>query len=292
MAKAGKARGRAVAMRRPALRRTGPVEDLAVARESSVAVAALRLVVDTVARPAAYSPVFVHGPRGSGREGVAESLVYELRRRGAPFVVFDGGDLKKARSAAALFDLGAEVAEAVRKARVVIVDDFQKLSGAPAGEQVCIALTRAAARGRHVVLISEQPPSMLKGLPRAFMRDPGGLVVAMAAPRSAQERKTEDFVSADDPVVRATAAFYGVPLAAMTGPRRTSEAVRARQVAMFIMYNDERQLSLPAIGRLLGNRDHTTILYGVRKIEASVRKNRKLAMDIDAIRRTVGVKTR
>ena len=39
----------------------------------------------------------------------------------------------------------------------------------------------------------------------------------------------------------------------------------ARQMAMYLL-REENCLSLPAIGGLLGGRDHTTVRYGVAKI--------------------------
>jgi hypothetical protein len=41
---------------------------------------------------------------------------------------------------------------------------------------------------------------------------------------------------------------------------------RARQIAMWVM-RSETALSLPAIGRMFGDRDHTTVLHACRRIE-------------------------
>ena len=61
---------------------------------------------------------------------------------------------------------------------------------------------------------------------------------------------------------------------------------------MYLMYTDERaHLSLPDIGRIFGNRDHTTVLYGVRKIDRKVDKDRVLAADIASIRRSLAART-
>lgn len=52
----------------------------------------------------------------------------------------------------------------------------------------------------------------------------------------------------------------------LTGSRRHHNVVRARQVAMFLC----RELmgsSYPALGRLFGNRDHSTALYAIKKIK-------------------------
>jgi chromosomal replication initiator protein len=43
-------------------------------------------------------------------------------------------------------------------------------------------------------------------------------------------------------------------------------------------------MSFPEIGRLLGDRDHTTILHGVRKIERLIQFDDRLSDDVAAIR--------
>ncbi len=54
---------------------------------------------------------------------------------------------------------------------------------------------------------------------------------------------------------------FGLPIAAFKSPRRDQKMVLARQ---FVMYWAARrtQLSYPLIGRLMGGRDHTTVMAG------------------------------
>jgi chromosomal replication initiation ATPase DnaA len=61
--------------------------------------------------------------------------------------------------------------------------------------------------------------------------------------------------------------FPGVRWADLKGPRRTREFIIPRHLAMYEIYAQKRNMSLPMIGRLFGGRDHTTILSAVRKIE-------------------------
>jgi hypothetical protein len=53
----------------------------------------------------------------------------------------------------------------------------------------------------------------------------------------------------------------------MVSERRTNELAHARHVVMFILKKDYDK-TLPQIGRWLGGRDHTTVLHGIRAIEA------------------------
>lgn len=70
-------------------------------------------------------------------------------------------------------------------------------------------------------------------------------------------------------IARQTAARYGVTINDIKSPRRDQRFVRARQEAMWRARN-ETPHSLPAIGRFLGGRDHTTIIYGIRKHEERI----------------------
>jgi chromosomal replication initiator protein len=75
-----------------------------------------------------------------------------------------------------------------------------------------------------------------------------------------------------DDVINSVCTFYNIKETLIKGPKRDSGLVKARQIAMYILKND-LQLSFVEIGNILGGRDHTTIMYGVEKIEGLVSKN-------------------
>lgn len=61
----------------------------------------------------------------------------------------------------------------------------------------------------------------------------------------------------------AVAKLHGLTFKEMISNRRSAHLVRARQHAMWEL-REYTGLSLPQIGRLLGRRDHTTVLHGCR----------------------------
>lgn len=71
------------------------------------------------------------------------------------------------------------------------------------------------------------------------------------------------------PILQAVVASTGYPLAALRGVRRTAPIVKARQTACFVARRFTGR-SLPSIGNALGRKDHTTVLYACRKVEAVV----------------------
>ena len=89
-------------------------------------------------------------------------------------------------------------------------------------------------------------------------------------------------------ILGACAVFYGVPISRLFAERRTKGIVKPRQIAMYLA-KELTPRSLPDIGRQIGGRDHTTVLHGVRKIDALIKRDPNLAAEVATIRaRIVG----
>jgi chromosomal replication initiator protein len=69
----------------------------------------------------------------------------------------------------------------------------------------------------------------------------------------------------------------------MFSARRARQIARPRQIAMFLAKN-LTSLSYPEIGRNFGNRDHTTIMHAVRKIEELMETDAALADDVSLLK--------
>lgn len=68
-------------------------------------------------------------------------------------------------------------------------------------------------------------------------------------------------------VIEYVGARHGLDYAVMAGVHRAVRVARPRQLAMYCAHTLCPHVSSKMIGRLLGDRDHTTILHGIRKIE-------------------------
>jgi hypothetical protein len=64
-------------------------------------------------------------------------------------------------------------------------------------------------------------------------------------------------------IAKAVAKAHSVSFREMISPRRYRHLAHARQEAIYLMAK-YTTLSLGQIGKILGNRDHTTILHGLR----------------------------
>jgi hypothetical protein len=67
-------------------------------------------------------------------------------------------------------------------------------------------------------------------------------------------------------IVFAASHVTGLAAAAIAGPRRSNPLCLVRHAVMYLAYEMIQSASLPQIGRALGNKDHTTILHGVRRV--------------------------
>lgn len=60
---------------------------------------------------------------------------------------------------------------------------------------------------------------------------------------------------------------WGVSGADLIGQRRGGEIIRPRFVLIWLMRHCS-PMSLPQIGRLVGNRDHTTVMHALKRVDA------------------------
>lgn len=86
-----------------------------------------------------------------------------------------------------------------------------------------------------------------------------------------------------DSILASVARYYGLPVAALEGPRRDREASTARQTAMHLLHT-LLGLSAEEIGARLGARERTTILYGLHRTAERLREDAGAATALQAIR--------
>jgi chromosomal replication initiator protein len=106
------------------------------------------------------------------------------------------------------------------------------------------------------------------------------LVMQVAADTRDQEAAHQVSESA---VLDGVSKYYQMDVAALKGRKRDRKTARARQVAMFLL-REETNMGTTAIGRLLGGKDHSTVLHGCRTIENQQKVDDKLRLDILKIR--------
>jgi chromosomal replication initiator protein len=98
--------------------------------------------------------------------------------------------------------------------------------------------------------------------------------------------KSQDRRVTIEDIQKKVALFYHVSMRDLLSHRRDRIIVRPRQVAMFLC-KEMTTRSLPEIGRRFGGRDHTTVLYGVRRIADMRKENAALSDEIDLLKRMI-----
>src|SRR5215213_2337335 len=67
-------------------------------------------------------------------------------------------------------------------------------------------------------------------------------------------------------IIELVAARQGIDVDDLIGQNRSAKIAIPRQLAMYIL-REFNEISFPQIGELLGGRDHTTVMYGIRRVE-------------------------
>ena len=70
----------------------------------------------------------------------------------------------------------------------------------------------------------------------------------------------------------------------MLSQRRSRSLARPRQIAMYLAKQYTTN-SLPDIGRRFSNRDHTTVIHAVKKIDELIRKDNQIKVDVVEIKK-------
>ncbi|HET6162695.1 MAG TPA: chromosomal replication initiator protein DnaA [Planctomycetota bacterium] len=144
-----------------------------------------------------------------------------------------------------------------------------------------LVLSKSKARAET---LPEDVVSFLAELPASTVRELEGALTGVVAGsrltgtpltlRSARLALQDDTLlqrpaSSPDRILKAVCLRFEVTVADLCSPRRPQALSFARQCGMYLL-RERTELSLSEIGALLGGRDHTTILHGIRKVEESI----------------------
>ncbi len=301
--------------------------------------------------------VTIVGPHGVGKSHLLKGIEHALKAaKGETSVLYmSSEDFTVAFVDGVKRKDTSDLRTLVRRAKVVLLDDFQFICSKPGTLVEFFSHMRAiVANGGVVVLAADQTPALIDQLDER-MRDEihGGVIAQMDLPERNLRREilrakadavshaaaaidaefhlTEEWIDllADrlpasgralhgavrnvycgtvlagkpldktaveksiqlqmggsparapkiDTIKDVTARAYGVTKADLESACRKRQFAQPRQYAMYL----SRQLtkcSYPQIGRMFGDRDHTTVLFAFRKISAAVASNEGMAEEL------------
>lgn len=88
-------------------------------------------------------------------------------------------------------------------------------------------------------------------------------------------------------IITATAQYFKLSVDDLYGSSRSQSIATARQIAMYLC-RERTNLSLPKIGQLFGNRDHTTVMYAYKKISDLMKERRSIYNQVSEITTQLG----
>jgi chromosomal replication initiator protein len=86
-------------------------------------------------------------------------------------------------------------------------------------------------------------------------------------------------------ILLAVARFYGIKIDDLKGKSRHKQIVAPRHIAMYLLREDGH-LSTPEVGRLL-NRDHTTVLHGIKQVASDIARDGPSRAAVRGVREVV-----
>ncbi len=100
--------------------------------------------------------------------------------------------------------------------------------------------------------------------------------------RESTSEKQEE-LQADD-IITCVSNFYKIPKAEIIGKKKNKEFVLPRQVSCYLIY-EMMNLPLETIGKIMGGRDHTTVIYARDKIATLIKQDVHLSVGINDIKK-------
>ena len=104
------------------------------------------------------------------------------------------------------------------------------------------------------------------------------------------KRILKDFINSNNKLVSVesiqnlVASYFNLNIQELLSPRRSRSLARPRQIAMYLAKQYTTN-SLPDIGRKFSNRDHTTVIHAVKKINELIKKDNEIRDSIIEIKK-------
>jgi chromosomal replication initiator protein len=89
-----------------------------------------------------------------------------------------------------------------------------------------------------------------------------------------------------DDIKKAVASYFSIKVSDLESPARVRSIAYPRHIAIYLVRN-MLGYSLPDTGKQFGDRDHTTVMNSLKKIQADLMKNKELQSTIDKIKQSL-----
>ena len=108
------------------------------------------------------------------------------------------------------------------------------------------------------------------------------------------QRELQNIISPDKPkeitpqlIIEVVSDHFNISVDQMISKNRSSDISKPRQIAMYLCKTMVSEVSLDTVGSLLGGRDHSTIIHGVKKITDEIETNETMAATVETIKKKI-----
>ena len=102
-------------------------------------------------------------------------------------------------------------------------------------------------------------------------------------------KRSSEYIPTPEAILDYISKHYGVEESLIRGQQRVRDAVQARQIAMYLI-RSMTNLSVVDIGKVFDNRDHSTVLYSIQRVEDKMKKDPAYAEKIKEIKTNINSK--
>ena len=99
-------------------------------------------------------------------------------------------------------------------------------------------------------------------------------------------KRSNEYIPSPSAIIDYICKYYNLEEAVLRGQPRNRDAVLARQIAMYLI-RSMTTLSLDDIGREFGNRDHSTVIHSLDKVEEQMKKSPTFAETVKEIKTNI-----
>lgn len=139
--------------------------------------------------------------------------------------------------------------------------------------------------------IARHAPGSVRELEGALIRviayaslDKQRVTLAVAQEALAEHIATAQTMIGLEGILDTVSHFFGVPKGELTGDKRTRTITLPRQMAMYLSRR-LTPLSFPEIGRLMGGKNHSTVIAACKRVEAMIESKEQVAWHDGSIQR-------
>jgi len=109
------------------------------------------------------------------------------------------------------------------------------------------------------------------------------------------KQNLSDFITPDDKkkitpdtIITEVSRYFNVSENDIKGSKRSNKVAFPRQIAMYLI-KEMTNCTLKQIGEIMGGKDHTTVIYGINKIEESLKENEQIQETVNTLKKNISL---